>query len=122
MDPPSLLICINRNSKTHPLIAADGHFTVNLLAEGQEEIAAHFARSGDGTEDKFARAGCWRGEAGRPADLEGALASVRCEVVSRLDHRTHTIFIGEVREVRTNAAARPLLYCNRGFAGLGKDR
>jgi hypothetical protein len=44
LDPPTLLVCMNRASETGQAIERTGHFAVNVLAEGQDGIARDFAR------------------------------------------------------------------------------
>ena len=40
MDPPSLLVCVNKNASIHDTLITDGQqFCVNLLSKGQEDIA-----------------------------------------------------------------------------------
>src|ERR1700682_6631016 len=46
LDPPLILLCPAITSTSWPKIAEVGQLCVNLLAEGQEEIARQFARSG----------------------------------------------------------------------------
>ena len=43
LDPPLVLICVDRNSQTLPAIETSGRFTANLLAEGHGPLALEFA-------------------------------------------------------------------------------
>ena len=43
LDPPSLLICINRTASLHSPLEDVSHFCVNVLHRSQEDIAAMFA-------------------------------------------------------------------------------
>src|SRR5258708_1358379 len=45
LDPPMLLICVNRTSNTQKAIAQSQVFAVNILREHQSEVARHFASS-----------------------------------------------------------------------------
>ena len=56
LEPPMLLVCLNKSSSTGQAIAAARHFAVNILGEGQADAAMRFAGKGD----KFA------GSADRP--------------------------------------------------------
>jgi flavin reductase (DIM6/NTAB) family NADH-FMN oxidoreductase RutF len=51
LDPVLLLVCINHNLPTHTAIESSRCFVVNVLGEGQEDLALHFARP---SADKFA--------------------------------------------------------------------
>jgi flavin reductase (DIM6/NTAB) family NADH-FMN oxidoreductase RutF len=50
LDPPMLLICVNKASNTRDAIAKSQVFAVNILRENQSEVAKHFASS---RPDKF---------------------------------------------------------------------
>ena len=88
-------------------------FAVNVLEESQQEVSAVFATR---DEDKFEKAAYTRGELGLPL-LEGALATIECNVTHRLPGGDHTVFVGEI----ANAAARegkPLLYFRGAYHRL----
>lgn len=109
MNPPSLLVCINRTAAVHPKMEDVELFGVNVLHRDQEEIARMFAdraRSGQ----RFLEG--WVSEAGRPPRLAGAQAAILCR---RTDHHrfgTHSIFIGVVEEVVVRDDVHPLIYLN----------
>src|SRR6185312_3559281 len=46
LEPPMLLICMNRDSETGRAIAESGRFAVNVLGEDQADLAVRFARKG----------------------------------------------------------------------------
>ncbi len=104
-DPPTLLVVVNRTTRTHPFIEKSRRFAVNVLAQGQEEIARRFAA---GVENQFD---------GVPHELRvaevpliaGTAASFVCIATEAFDVATHTIFIGEVEEAQ-HSSLPPLLY------------
>src|SRR5918997_5156327 len=74
LDPPSLLVCLNRATATETAVRESGTFVVNILREDQGELAMRFAgRHGE----KFAGVDVDRGAAGDPV-LAGALAHLEC--------------------------------------------
>src|SRR5918997_3789052 len=76
LDPPSLLVCLNRAAVTESAVRESGTFVVNILREDQGELALRFAgRHGD----KFAGVGHDRSTAGDPV-LGGSLAHIECRV------------------------------------------
>jgi 4-nitrophenol 2-monooxygenase / 4-nitrocatechol 4-monooxygenase, reductase component len=75
VDPPMLLVCLNKTSETQAAVLEAGCFCVNILAEGQEELAYQFAKKGD----KFADISFDHGRNGSPV-LQGSLAHLECEV------------------------------------------
>jgi flavin reductase (DIM6/NTAB) family NADH-FMN oxidoreductase RutF len=115
MEPPMLLICLNRTSETREAIAKSDRFAVNILSEGQAEIASAFARK---SPDKFAQAKVDRGPHGMPL-IPGSLAQLECIVTETAVGGTHTVFFGEVRHAEGTDDA-PLTYY-RGRFGRFED-
>ncbi len=105
LDPPMLLICINKTSNTHAAIEASGIFAVNILRENQSELARQFATS---RPDKFANLSISYGELGVPL-LEDMLATIECRVVEIVTGGTHTVFLSEVEAAQTREGM-PLTY------------
>ncbi len=115
MDPPMLLICLNRTSETREAILAAGWFAVNILSEGQADLAYAFAKK---SPDKFRGTQMTRGSSGAPL-LTGALAQLECRVRETATGGTHTVFMGEVESAAATEAA-PLTYY-RGRFGRFED-
>lgn len=92
-DPPMVLICVNRQARTHPLIATAGHFCVNILRLDQREIAERFASHDE--RDPFASIAYRIDRTGSPV-FDDALAYLDCELADDYEVGTHTIFIGRV--------------------------
>jgi 4-nitrophenol 2-monooxygenase / 4-nitrocatechol 4-monooxygenase, reductase component len=112
IEPPMLLVCLNKTSSTGQAIAAAGRFAVNILAEGQADAAMQFAGKGD----KFAGQPIVRGVAGQPL-LEDALANLECRVVEEVTGGTHSVFLAEV-EHATGRQGAPLAYFRGQFGRL----
>jgi len=113
-DPPSLLICTNRTSRTYGFIMDSRKFAVNLIPDDLSEVVNAFASKGD-KEEQFLRAGSWgESQSGVPI-LRDALASFVCRVDNWANTKTHAVFFGLVDEVRTNPEKSPLIYVQRGF-------
>src|SRR5262249_56737050 len=65
--PPTLLMCLNRRSNTHPAVLENGVFCVNTLGDGGAELADLFAgRTGVAGGDRFAAGERAELSAGRP--------------------------------------------------------
>lgn len=115
--PPTLLICINRNASAHDVIDRSETYGVNLLAAGDLDLVDVFSKTARRAE-RFA-SGDWRTLATGAPILASALASFDCQVVKRLAYETHTIFLGEVMQVRiTEQDIDPLLYMDSVFRRL----
>jgi 4-nitrophenol 2-monooxygenase / 4-nitrocatechol 4-monooxygenase, reductase component len=110
MEPPMLLMCLNRTSETGAAVAEAGWFGINILAQGQTEIAGRFARKGA---DKFEGVELVRGRRGMPL-IAGALAQLECRIAETAIGGTHTVFMGEVHEAAA-AEGEPLTYFRGRF-------
>jgi flavin reductase (DIM6/NTAB) family NADH-FMN oxidoreductase RutF len=110
-EPPTVLICVNRSSRSHPVIAESGSFCVNILGLEQQHLAELFF-TGD-PEQRFANVTHRAGPSGSPI-LDGVLAYVDCEVDQEMTSGTHTIFVGRVLESSDREGA-PLGYFDRQF-------
>src|SRR5205085_9346517 len=81
MEPPMLLVCLNRRLPTRDALLEAGTFAVNILGEDQHELAMQFATR---SPDKFAGVGVRDGAAGVPL-LDDALAHLECTVAEHVD-------------------------------------
>lgn len=110
LEPPLVLICIDRDVSSHDLIRDGGRYAVNMLASEQEELSRRFASR---MEDKFDGIGVRSGLGGVPL-LEDALAVVECVVEEAVPGGDHTIFIGRVERAETSTK-EPLVYFRSGY-------
>lgn len=110
LHPPLVLVCIEKNVKSHDAIAAAGKFGVSMLAQTQADISNRFASKID---DKFSGVDVVRGELGVPL-INGAICTLECRVQERLPGGDHTIFVGEVVDAQTREDA-PLLYFRSAY-------
>jgi len=117
LDPPLLLVCLQKDADCHAAFMEAEQFGVSILAQGQSPIAARFATKAidkwDGTPSEPGRA------TGIPL-IDGAAARLECRVHSRPDGGDHTILIGEVLTAESNGN-EPLLHYNRSFGRFAED-
>jgi flavin reductase (DIM6/NTAB) family NADH-FMN oxidoreductase RutF len=120
MDPPSMMVAINRTASIHPVIHLTSAFSLNLMAEQQLDLLDRFSRS-DMRDQRFSSDDWTVGPAGQPV-LRGALSTHVCEVMASHDFGTHTVFFGNVRAVLLPEAsvepAKPLLWMNGKGASI----
>jgi flavin reductase (DIM6/NTAB) family NADH-FMN oxidoreductase RutF len=116
LDPPLILVCVDKRAESHPAFELSQAFVVNILGEGQEELSRRFAVSGG---EKFVGLPCRNGGTGAPI-LEGSLAYVECRVVAAHDAGDHTIYIGEVESADTGDG-HPLLFFRGRYHQLHRD-
>jgi len=117
LDPILLLVCVKTTLPTHSAIESRGRFAVNILGEGQENLAYKFARP---SEDKFQGVKIEDHESSIPL-LADAIAFFVCEVDQRLPGGDHSIFIGRVTDCGHTHDTRPLLYFRSGFGTFETD-
>ncbi|BBU30981.1 oxidoreductase [Burkholderia sp. THE68] len=118
MDPPALVVSVNRHASAFDALVLSGRFCVNLLTQQHADLAAAFARKPDG-DARFAN-GAWRmNEAGMPA-LDGSVASISCRVHDLVEYGTHAILIGAVEhlEIEPQQPMAPLIYLSGQFGGF----
>ena len=108
-DPPTLLVCINKNASAHNHVAEAGILCVNILADEHESVAGRFSSSTD--RDKRFEQGDWRHiTTGAPA-LANSLVSFDCEVRQVVPYQSHSIFLAEIVGVELwSDTYSPLLY------------
>ncbi|MBT2736998.1 flavin reductase family protein [Bacillus sp. ISL-7] len=110
VDPPMLLVCVNKSTGTCHAISAAESFTVNIVNETQKELALRFARANT---DKFDGVDFSYGELGNPV-LGQTLATLECRVVEEITGGTHSVFLGEVQKADA-ADGDPLVYYRGKF-------
>jgi flavin reductase (DIM6/NTAB) family NADH-FMN oxidoreductase RutF len=110
-EPPTVLICVNKTARAHPIIAESGSFCVNILGLEQQHVAETFMTAQP--HERFANVAHRAGPSGSPI-LDGVLAFVDCRVEQEITSGTHTIFIGTVLESGARDGA-PLGYYDRGY-------
>ncbi len=105
LDPPMMLVCINKSTGTQTAIAKAKVFAVNILREGQQVIARQFATPHP---DKFRDIPIVFGELGVPL-LSDMLATIECRVVGEVTGGTHAVFLAEVQAAHAEEGM-PLAY------------
>ena len=116
MEPPMVLVCLNKTSETQAAVLKAGAFAVNILAEGQQDLAYRFAGKGD----KFGDLAHDVGRNDVPV-LRGTLAHLECEVGETVTGGTHTVFLAHVA-VAAGHDGTPLTYYRGRFGRLESVR
>jgi 3-hydroxy-9,10-secoandrosta-1,3,5(10)-triene-9,17-dione monooxygenase reductase component len=110
LDPPTMLVCVNRNASAWPVIQRERHYCVNILDARHQHIADRFAGRGGvkgGARYDGAR---WRRFATGAWGLEDALAVIDCAVEEIIERHSHGIIIGSVQEVHLGGGDEALVY------------
>jgi 3-hydroxy-9,10-secoandrosta-1,3,5(10)-triene-9,17-dione monooxygenase reductase component len=123
LDPPLLLFCPSRHSRTWAALAPTGRFVLNVVADHQSEVAAWFGsrvgarHAAHGGGHPPAVAARWTCLGGLPA-LACSPAIASCQVVAVHPGGDHDIVVAAVDEVVTTGAARPLSYWRGAYAAI----
>jgi flavin reductase (DIM6/NTAB) family NADH-FMN oxidoreductase RutF len=121
IDPPTLLVSINRDASSFPLIRRHGAFGVSVLGAGQLDIAERFAGKGGlkGAE-RFAGADWVTAVTGVPL-LASAPVALDCEVEEIIERHSHGIVIGRVRDIRASARYAALAYWHGQYVAIDHE-
>jgi 3-hydroxy-9,10-secoandrosta-1,3,5(10)-triene-9,17-dione monooxygenase reductase component len=114
LEPPLVLVCVDKGAESYSAFSASKAFTINLLAQSQEALSRRFAKSGG---DKFTGVGYRIGENGA-AILDDVIAHLECVVRHGFDAGDHTIFLGEVVRLAVTSEENPLLFFRGGYRNL----
>jgi flavin reductase (DIM6/NTAB) family NADH-FMN oxidoreductase RutF len=119
LDPPLVLVCIDKTSNTLPALQESGGFTVNFLAGGREHLAVLYASK---AEEKFEGIAWSRPDTpeGGPVLHEDCAAYAVCVTREAIEAGDHWVFIGEVQEGAVIEGRLPLVYHRRAFLDLAE--
>jgi 3-hydroxy-9,10-secoandrosta-1,3,5(10)-triene-9,17-dione monooxygenase reductase component len=106
LEPPMMLACLDRDSRTLTSARAAGRFGINALAAGEETVARRF--SGKDPEPSKWEGVEWSESEGCPR-LPEALMWVACELRDLIDGGDHLILTGNVLAAASREG-RPLIF------------
>ncbi len=115
LDPPLVLVCFERGSRTLPIVRETRRFAVNVLRTGQEELARVFASKRVAAE-KFESV-THTVDHGVPV-LDGALAWVICDLVALHPGGDHEIGVGAVTAMGHDPDGEPLVFVDGAYRDL----
>ena len=109
LDPPMVLICVDKTAQAHGLLRDAGSFTVNILGEHQEHVSRLFAVSEEPEPGRLRGLDFTLGRTGAPI-LADCVAYLECRVRDVADGGDHSIFMGEVVGQALVTDAPPLVF------------
>lgn len=116
VDPPTMIVCVNRSASAWPIMRRYGHFCVNVLGAHHQHVADRFAgRLGASGEARYESAR-WERLATGASALADAVAAIDCSIEETIERHSHAILIGAVRAIRVRGG-EPLVY-SQGRYGL----
>ena len=116
MNPPSLLVCVNRAGRLHEMMTACQRFCVNVLHAEQCGVSRIFAQAE--ASERFAHGDWLENSQGVPY-LRGAQVSVFCRKNAVVPYGSHGVFFGDVEQVEVRDDIAPLLYQNGDYGTYG---
>lgn len=116
LDPPLVVVALDRGRFMTPIVHAAGRFAVSILGEHQQALSDCFAGAPvEPGREAFCGAAWSPGESGLPI-LDGAIASLECLVVGTYPVGDHDLFIGRVEALANDQQhPQPLLYYRRRY-------
>jgi flavin reductase (DIM6/NTAB) family NADH-FMN oxidoreductase RutF len=121
VEPATLIVSINREASSWPLVKRYGFFGVNILTSDQIDIAERFTgKGGLKGVDRFAGAE-WTARASGVPLLVGALAAIDCEVEDIVERHSHAIVIGRVLDLQLSTRTAALAYWQGQYVAIDRD-
>lgn len=105
-----------KTSTSWPLIREAGRFCVNVLAQGQNDLAARFARSGG---DKFSGLEFNAAEYSGAAILPDVVAWIDCALDQEIELGDHTLVVGRVIDLCVTQSKHPMVFSRGSYPVLG---
>ena len=118
LDPPLVLFCPTKGSRSWAAIERTGKFAVNVLAEEQQAVCARF---GSREPDKFAGIDWTPSPLGSPI-IDKSLAHIDCTVETVHDGGDHYVVFGRVSSMSEIKTERPLLFYRGQYTGIEPDK
>ena len=111
IDPPSLLVCINKTAGIHDSIINDSKFCINLLKKSQQDIS-NLCSSFQEEENRF------KNDQWDTTDipfLKNAQANIFCKVDEIISYHTHSIVVAKVTESKYSNDIDTLIYVDGSY-------
>ena len=106
IDPPSILVCVNKDASIHDTLVKDVSLCINILQKNQQEIS-NLCSSKDLESQRFEN-DLW--DLRETPFLKDAQANIFCKVDKLTSYHTHTIVIGLVEDAKYTDEISTLTY------------
>ena len=117
MQPPQVLVCLNKNADTLNSLQASSTFGVNVLSLQQESASNQFA--GGSTQTQRFLDHAWHAADNGAPLLKGSLVCLACRVVEKVSAGSHWVIIGEIEHIECGEGS-PLLYYRGAYRQLNQ--
>lgn len=116
LQPPMILVCIEKTTGSHYALLESEFFAVNVLNEGQADLSNRFASQ---ISDKFETVD-YRLGLGEVPVLNDALVALECRLAYAHEGGDHTIFVGLVEKTEIKDE-NPLVYWHSNYRKLESE-
>lgn len=117
LQPPVVLVCIDRSTRAHDLILESGRFAACVLRDDQKDLSERFAGRLPGVQDRFEGIELETTPSGLSVPA-GCLATMDCKLVATHMPGQSTVFMAEVSSISLGPDGLPLLYYNQDYRFL----
>jgi len=114
-DPPTVLVCVNRNARSNIIFRANGNLSISILAIGQDAVSSRFASGKLTVDERFGSDSDWATRSTGAPLLVDALASLDCTVSHIQEVATHSVFFCHVESIVLGESRKGLVYFDRGY-------
>jgi flavin reductase (DIM6/NTAB) family NADH-FMN oxidoreductase RutF len=119
LEPPTMLVSVNRASSSYAALAGSRAFGVNVLASEHQDVANRFTgRGGEQGLERYAErrwftlnSGVWL--------LSDAVAVFDCEIEEIIERHTHAIVLGRITGLVASGGPSALVYWRGVYDQLG---
>lgn len=120
LDPPLVLVCVERTARSFPLLLEQKRFGVNVLREDQQALARYYADAAQDHETAQHLGVRYETTPRGTPLLADCLARLECTLVATHEAGDHTIFVAEVERASVQGG-RPLLFYRGKFPSLERE-
>ena len=113
LEPPLILICIDKNAGSYGAFQESRSFVVNILGDDQQHISNQFALP---IPDKFDGMDFHLNDQEIPV-LNEAIVNLECKLKESYEGGDHTIFVGQIEKSLVREGD-PLVYCSGNYHQL----
>lgn len=106
LEPPLVLVCVDRRARMHRHLAMERPFTINILRQEQEPLSRYFSGSWPYPTPPEFRFQHWE----HGPLLVGALAALGCRMDRLLEAGDHTVVLGRVMGLHEGEGGLPLVF------------
>ena len=112
LEPPAMIICVNKEASIHNILKKDKKFVINVLSNKQQNLSV-LCSNPEKEQSRF-KDESWVHEEDIILNTD-SVSNIICKCTSIMDHTTHSIFCGDVVEVKINNQEGVLLYGSGGY-------